>query len=140
MMMGKVSFNIIFLMTFINSVLANENIFDIESWLKEIKAQSSEEFLSFEKSNDETHKKNLLEIKQKCMDTDYLIDLEIDQTKCFSIIKNAKLNYLNLKFNKKNKVILESFNSFKLNMNKLHQQKLKQIQSFSPEDDQFFEL
>ena len=117
-----------------------ESFQEINSWIKNIKSLDVEGYLLTENENDKTINASLIDIRVSCLNTDLLIQADMDQSKCFDNLKQSMLNYLRVKHDKRSEIILDSFNSYKTNLNKLYQEQVKLIQNSSPEDDRFFEL
>lgn len=118
----------------------SESFQEIDSWIRSIKKLETEEYLLAESENDKTIKSNLIDIRVSCLNTDLLIQADMDQSKCFDNLKESMLNYLRVKHDRRSAIILDSFNRYKTNLNKLYQDQVKLIQNSSPEEDRFFEL
>jgi hypothetical protein len=122
------------------SAISAESGFDTAKFLKDLKGLELDEFLHKEIDYDKKLKDYLVEKNRECMDTEYLLQATLDQSKCFERLRLLKIKYTEIKYTKKSKVIVNSFNEMKAKLRLLHQQKVKAIQSSSPEDDLFFEL
>ena len=122
------------------SAISAESDFDTAKFLKDLKGLELDEFLHKEIDYNNELKDYLVIKNRECMDTEYLLQARLDQSKCFERLRLLKIKYTEIKYTKKSKVIVNSFNEMKAKLRLLHQQKIKAIQSSSPEDDLFFEL
>lgn len=139
---GKNMFKAFIFLIFSLPVYANinESFQEINSWIKNIKTLDVEDYLLTENENDKTINESLVDIRVSCLNTDLLIQADMDQSRCFNNLKQSMLNYLRVKHDKRSTIILDSFNRYKTNLDKLYQEQIKLIQNSSPEEDQFFEL
>ncbi len=119
---------------------ANIQTENIKLDLEEIQKISIEEFLNREKEIDISVKKYLSEKVKGCVDENRESEVSFDQAECFKEVKRFKIGYINLKYKKKNDLLIESFNAIKGNLRLIHQEKIKLIQDSSPEEEKFVEL
>ena len=138
-MIGKSLYSLLVILMSWSAISADSD-FDTANFLKNLKGLELDEFLHKEIDYDNELKDYLVKKNRECMDTEYLLLARLDQSKCFERVRLLKIKYTEIKYTKKSKVIVNSFNEMKAKLRLLHQQKIKAIQSSSPEDDLFFEL
>lgn len=136
---GKVFFSVLCIISTLD-LRANIQTENNKPSLEDIKKIPIEEFLNREEEFDTSVKKYLGEKVKNCVDENKEFEISFDQTECFKEVKRFKIGYINLKYKKKNDLLIDSFNAIKGNLRLIHQEKIKQIRDSSPEEAKFVEL